>query len=160
MAVTSRRVVERVLDRIAASEYRLTVIYPVAPTVPTGTTAIPLPVSPLLPSITPTPETGEEPERVQPSITMRCLFTEVAMLGQLRQERMSGDLGGWSRETTALARVSADDAELPQGGTVFDGAAHVEVNGARYKVLNVVKQSASTSVLGTYYVHLGGANNA
>jgi len=160
MAVTSRRVVDRVLDRIRASEYTLTVVYPVSPVVPSGTTAIPLPTSPLLSYTAPAPETGEEPERVQPSLTMRCLFTEVAMLGQLRQERMSSDVGGWSRETTALARVASDDAELPQGGTVFDGAAHVEVNGMRYKVMNVVKQAASTSVLGTYYVHLGGANNA
>jgi hypothetical protein len=157
MPVTGRRVTERVIKRIRESEYTLRVYYPIAKTKPTGTTPVSLPVSPLLPAPRPQAAPGEDPERILPELALRCLFTEVSLIGEYRRDRMEVEVGGWSRETTALARVVATEADRPDGGTVFDGCDFVEVQGRRYKVLNVVKQSASTTSLGTYYVLLTGA---
>lgn len=160
MGVSGRRVTERIIKRIRDSEYRLSVYYPVAKMKPTGSTPISLPVSPLLAKPNPQVDTGEEPERILPEITLQCLFTEVSLIGEYRRDRMEVEVGGWSRETTALARVIAAEADRDDGGTVFDGCDFVEVMGRRYRVLNVVRQSASTTSLGTYYVLLTGAAKA
>lgn len=157
MGVSGRRVTERVIKRIRESEYRLKVFYPVAKTKPTGSTPVSLPVSPLMATPAPQIETGAEPDRILPELSLQCLFTEVSLIGEYRRDRMEVEVGGWSRETTALARVIAAEADRPDGGTVFDGCDFVEVQGKRYRVLNVVRQSASTTSLGTYYVLLTGA---
>lgn len=157
MPVSGRRVTERVIKRIRESEYRLTIYYPIAKTKPTGSTPVSLPVSPLLAAPNPQADSGDEPERIIPDITLNCLFTEVSMMGEYRRDRMEVEVMGWSRETTALARVVAAEADRSDGGTVFDGCDFVEVQGRRYKVLNVVRQAASTTALGTYYVLLTGA---
>lgn len=157
MPVSGSRVTERVINRIRESEYTLTVYYPVAKTKPTGNTPVSLPASPLLAVPNPQPESGEDPERILPEVTLQCLFTEVSLMGEYRRDRMEVEVGGWSRETTALARVIASEASISTGGTVFDGCDFVEVNGSRYKVLNVVRQTASTTKLGTFYVLLTGA---
>jgi hypothetical protein len=102
----------------------------------------------------------EDPDRTQSDVTLQCLFLEVTAMGDAKQQRMAAAVGGWSLGTTALARVVAADADLVTGGTVFDGCAHVEVQGRRYKVVNVVRQAASTVVSGTYYVMLTGASKA
>jgi len=157
MAISGRRVTERVIERIEASEYRLKVYYPVVRTKPTGTSPVSLPVSPLVKAPDPEPPADEDPDRILPEVTMRCLFLEASLVGDYRRQQMAAQVGGWSREVTALARVTATDAELATGGTVFDGCDFVEVLGRRFKVTNVVRQSASTTLLGTYYVLLTGA---
>lgn len=157
MTINTRRVTDRVRQRIRSSEYRLTVVYPLLVSKPTGVSPISLPVSPLMRTPNPTPENDEYKERVQPEVTMPCLFTEVSLIGDLRKDRLSAEVGGWTRETTAVARVDTADADSPTGGTVFDGCDHVEVEGRRYKVLNVVRQAAGTTRDGTYYVLLQGA---
>jgi hypothetical protein len=161
MPVSARRVTERVIDRIRQSEYRLTVFYPKATTKPTSTgQPIALPSSPLVRPPNPQPETGIEAERVLPEVTMQCLFTNATMLSEFRQRRVEAEVAGWRRDTAALARVQASDAERSEGGTVFDGCDFVEVDGRRFRVQNVVRQAASTAKLGTYYVLLTGASEA
>jgi hypothetical protein len=161
MRANAQRVTARVVERIRQSEYRLTVYYPKAVTKPTGAgTPVPLPVSPLVRPPNPQAETGIEPDRVLPDLTMPCLFTNAALLSEFRQRRVDAEVGGWRRDTTGLARVLARDAERSEGGTVFDGCDYVEVDGQRYRVQNVVKQAASTTRLGTYYVLLTGTSDA
>lgn len=158
MAITPARVTARVLARIANSEYTLTVFYPKATTKPTGAGANPLPMSPLLPTPNPVSAIEDLPERVLPEVSMPCLFTEVSMISQAQRGRVEADVGGWMQGTVALARVSTADAELDSGGTVFDGAAFVEVSGRRYRVINVVRVTASTTTQGTYYIQLTGTS--
>ena len=157
MPVNARNVATRVIRRIRDSEYRVTVVYPVVKAKPTGMPMASLPAGALQAKPNPQVETGEEPERVQSDVTMPCLFTDASLLGEYRQRRVEAEIGGWSRETTALLRVVASDATSPEGGTVFDGCAYVEVEGRRYKVLSVVPQGASTARPGTFYVLLTGA---
>lgn len=152
------RVVDRVLNRIAKSEYRLTVHYPAVKDGPTGQGPITQPVSPLIRfSAPPVGTPVQEPDTVQPAVSMKCLFLDALSLGQFQQERVIVGAGPWSRETTGLARVSGSDCELDGGRTVFDGSAYVTVGDDRYKVLGVRKVSASGSRQGTYYVYLTGA---
>lgn len=153
------RVVDRVLARIAQSEYRLTVHYPAVKDGPIGEGPIAQPVSPLIRFSAP-PTVGtpvEEPDTLQPAVTMNCLFLDALSLGQIQQQRVVVAGGAWARETTGLARVSADDCEREGGRTVFEGSAYVTIGDERYKVLGVRKVSASGSRKGTYYVYLTGA---
>lgn len=156
MPISAGRVTARVIERIKSSEYLMRVYYPVARSKPTGTTVVPLPVSPLIPKPNPQPPPEDEPDRVQPYVELQCLLTETAAIGDLRRQQLEAQVGGWNREVTAMARVVASEADRV-GGTVFDGCAYVEVSGQRYKVLSVVRQAASTTPLGTYYVLLTGA---
>jgi hypothetical protein len=158
MTINARRVAERVIARIRSSEYRLTIYYPKLQAKPVGTDPIALPTSPLVARPNPQRETGDEPERVLSDITVPCLYLESSQLGDLRSVKMEAALAGWSQQFTALARVVASDVDRPEGGTAFEGCAFVEILGSRYKVLGVVRQSASTTSLGTYYVLLKGAS--
>lgn len=157
MPINPKRVVDRVLSRIANSEYSLTVHYPKATVKPSGTGAIALPVSPLMAK--PNPQTVpdiDESEPVDGPVTVKCLFTEAALLRQTMHEHRLAEVVGWSRQSTALARVAQADAEVPNNRTIFDGADHVVVNGAKYRVLNVIKVASGMSTNGTYYINLSG----
>jgi hypothetical protein len=158
MPVNAKAVTDRVIARIRASDYQLTVYYPVARTPLPGTIPTDLPPSPLKPRPQPKQETGVDPERVLPEVTVQCLFLEAVALGDYRRTQLAAELSGWHRDITAVARVVGEDVELSEGGTVFDGCDFVEVDGRRFRVLNVVAQRASTSQQGTYYVMLAGSN--
>jgi hypothetical protein len=160
VAINPRRVTDRVIDRIRSSEYTLTVYYPLDAPKPTGALPISLPVAPLIKTPDPRPDSSDYAQRKQPEVSMRCLFTDVSVNSEYRQERVKAEISGWHRSTSALARVIASDASRPEGGTVFDGCDYVEIQGRRYKVLNVVLQSASTTPNGTYYVLLSGSSKS
>jgi hypothetical protein len=157
MPINPRRLTQRVISRIRQSEYRLTVYYPVAKTTPQAGGVSSLPVSPLMAKPVTPPVLPDEPERVNPDVTVPCLFLEVALTGDYRQKRLEASLGGWTMETTAVARVVGSDVENQTGGTIFDGCEFVEVLGRRFRVLNVIRETPSMSTLATYYVLLTGA---
>lgn len=158
MPISARRVTEQVIARIRSSEYRMTIYYPAITPKPTGAAPIWLPTSPLMPTPNPKPETGDAPERAQSDVTVQCLYMETSQLSDMRQQRMRAEVGGWSHDIVALARVVGSDVERAGGaGTLFDGCAFVEILGRRYKVRSVVRQAASTTLLGTYYILLAGA---
>jgi len=135
----------------------MTIHYPLEVVKPSGQSLTSMPVSPLVRKPDPRPDItlGKEPSR--PCVTIQCLFTPVASLSDMRAERIKAEVGGWVRETTALARVVGSEVELGPGVTVFDGCDYVDVGGSRHKVLNVTLQAASTTAVGTYYVLLSGA---
>lgn len=152
------RINARIRERIEASEYQLTVYFAEVRPKPTGIAPLSIDqVSLLLPTATPTATPDEAPEQVQPSVTMKCLFTDAYQLTDLRQRRLGVDNSAWTRDTTALVRVLPDDVELPSGGLVFDGCKWVEIEGRRYKVLEVVRVAVSSEKAGTYYVYLSGS---
>jgi hypothetical protein len=159
MPVNAKAVTDRVIARIRSSDYQLTVYYPVVRTPLPGTTPTVLPPSPLSPRPQPKQETGVDPDRVLPEVTVQCLFLEATTMGDHRRTQLAAELSGWHRDITAVARVAGEDVELTDGGTVFDGCDFVELDDRRrFRVLNVVAQRASTSQQGTYYVMLAGSS--
>ena len=159
MPPNSRRVVERILERIAASEYTLTVHFPAVRPGPTGTGPIQQSASALVPfalppAMSPLPD---DPEPQEPPVSMKCLYLDAAGLYQLRQQRVQVNDAGWNREVKALVRVDAAAVEVSASNTIFDGCAYVTVGDERFKVLGVSKLGASGTALGTYYVYLTGA---
>jgi len=157
MAVNPRRVAERVVERIRSSDYTLRIVFPRAKPKPTGTTAIPLPSSPLVAVPNPQSASEEEIERIQSDIVVKCLYLEAGALSDLRSQQIQAQMTGWTRDFRGYARVIASDVDRPGGGTVLEGCDYVEVAGGRYKVLSVVRASASMMDSGTYYVVLTGA---
>jgi hypothetical protein len=156
----------RLLARIDDSALALTVHYaPARPSAtPTGGTAT-APLNPL----TGAPPThtlvqGAAPAPAAPPVTMPCLWLDVAAArnATLDEDRVRMNmLAGWAATATAQARVAVRDAALdpdaPWGGTVFDGAAYVEAQGRRYRVLGVEPIGASFADAYTYAVWLQGA---
>lgn len=157
MAVNARRVSERVIARIRASDYTMRIVFPYARTKPTGATAVPLPVSPLLAKPNPQPVPEEEPERILPDLEVPCLYLETSALSDLRSTRAGADIAAWDRDIKAYVRVISADVDKPEGGTVLDGCDYVEIAGTRFKVMSVVRPAASMINSGTYYVALTGA---
>jgi hypothetical protein len=158
MPPNGERINARIRERILGSDFSLTVYYAEVRPKPTGTAPLNISdVSLLLPTALPVATPDEAPEQVQPSVTMKCLFTDAHQLTDLRQKRLGAGNGLWTRDATALVRVLAEDAELASGGLVFDGCKWVEVNGRRYKVMEAVRVAVSSEKAGTYYVYLSGS---
>lgn len=158
MPPSGDRINQRIRERIAASEFQLTVYYADVRPKPTGTAPLSIDqVSLLLPTALPTATSDEVPEKVLPSVTMKCLWTDAHQPWQLREKKLTTAHGAWVRDANALARVLAEDVELASGGLVFDGCKHVEVDGRRYHVLNAVRVAVSSERAGTYYVYLSGS---
>jgi hypothetical protein len=157
MKRNARMVTQRVIARIRSSDYLLVVYYPHKRPALTGAARTSLPASPLVASPNPKPTAEEEADRSRPEVEMPCLFLETSALGELRQREVTAGLAGWTKDTSALARVTTEDADLTDGNTVFDGCDFVEVSGRRYRVQNVVRQASSVTDSGTYYVLLTGA---
>lgn len=158
MAINPNRVTQRVLERIAQSEHLLTVYYPVAKTMPVVEGPTSLPVSPLLAKPNPQARPSQDFERVKPEVSMKCLVLELSMIRQIYHEHVKARVPGWTREVSLIARVDAAEADLDGGkSTVFDGSAYVDVDGRRFTVVNVIRESSSLTYAGTYYVYLTGA---
>jgi hypothetical protein len=157
MGVHAARVRERVVERIRTSEYVLTVRYPLVRPTPAGVFPLPPGASPLTPKADPQAPVDDEGETVRPEVAVPCLFTELWSMASTSRDKLQAELGGWALETEALARVVDEDVDLPDGGTVFDGAASVVVTGRKYRVLAVRKLASSGTIAGTYYVMLTGA---
>lgn len=158
MPPSGERINARIRERIEASNFQLTVYYAEVRPKPTGTAPLNIAdVSLLMPTALPTATPDEAPEKVLPSVTMKCLFTDAHQLSDLRQNRLTANSGTWTRNTTAFVRVLAEDVELASGGLVFDGCKWVEIDGKRYTVLHAVRVAVSSEKAGTYYVYLSGS---
>jgi hypothetical protein len=157
MKRNARMVTQRVINRIRSSDYSMVIYYPAKRPAMTGSSRPDLPASPLVRPPNPKRNTAVEPERSQPEVEIQCLFLDTATVGELRKAEVHATLGGWSQDVAAIARVVAEDIELSDGNTVFDGCDFVEVAGRRFRVQNVVRQAASMTDYGTYYVMLTGA---
>lgn len=151
--------------RIDASALTITVHYaPPRPSVtPLGGTAS-APTNPMTGAPpTPTLVVTAAPDPEHPSVTMPCLWLDVAAArnATLTDDRLRVSLAGWVASATAQARVAVRDAALdednPWGGTVFDAAEYVTSQGRRYRVIGVEPIGASFSNPATYAVWLQGA---
>lgn len=158
MPPTGARINARIAERIAASEFTLSVFYADVRPKPMGTAPLNIDdVSLLMPTGLPTATSDEEPEQVTAGVTMKCLFTDAHQLADLRKQRLTASNGAWLRETTAMVRVLAADVELASGGLVFDGCKGVTCQGKTYTVLHAVRVAVSSERAGSYYVYLAGS---
>lgn len=144
----------RMLGRIAQSKHELTVNYPAPRPVIHDSSPGSAPISPLtgtrpaptlnLPAITP----------IKPPLTLKCLWYAADSLTALRRGGIEVGPSGWVEGTTALACVSAADA---QNGAVFLGTDHVTHRGQSYTVLKTTPQGTADGEPFTVYVWLSGA---
>lgn len=152
-----RRVEAQVESRILASPHRVTFHYGKARSSPSGAGPLTLPVSPLVAAPNPALNAESEDGLSDPQ-TMACLYLETTQLSDARRDKLGTDLGGWSEQARALVRVRALDAQRPDGGLYFEGAAYATVGARRFRVLGWSQTGGSGSTTGSYYVQLGAGN--
>lgn len=140
-----------VLERIKASEHRLTIEFP--PKRADYTPAGPAPTTPLtgvllVPTLVPVAPTPVEPERVD----IHCLWYDEPTERNtvLPQERRVFGLVGWREGASALALVAiadvADDPAKPYGPSILDRCSAVTHFGMRYQIQAHEPLSASNAL--------------